>query len=96
MRSRIILVLLLATSFAETLAKEDSVYTRFASKADLVLCVATRSRIDFLTSFYNEEEEEESGIDGMSPSQRLFVELLLACLADLYDKKNLESDVALV
>ena len=95
MRSRIILVLLLATSFAETLAKEDSVYTRFASKADLVLCVATRSRIDFLTSFFNEEEEEEE-IDGMSPSQRSFVELLLACLADLYDKKNLESDVALV
>ena len=90
MRWVIAIVLILAVSDSISLGMdkerlEDKRNEYSAAKdATALHCTAAELlslKIDFLTVFYSEEEDGVMLVDGTSPSQRDFLENLLACLA---------------
>ena len=83
----LVLILAVSDSICLGMAKErlEDKRNSAAKDATALHCTAAELvslKIDFLTAFYSEEEEDGVMlVDGTSPSQRDFLENLLACLA---------------
>ena len=82
----LVLILAVSDSICLGMAKErlEDKRNSAAKDATALHCTAAELlslKIDFLTAFYSEEGDSVMLVDGTSPSQRDFLENLLACLA---------------
>ena len=77
----LVLILAVSDSICLGMAKERLEDKRNSAALHCTAAELVSLKIDFLTAFYSEAEDGVMLVDGTSPSQRDFLENLLACLA---------------